>query len=286
MADKTKISAVTSKTTVKPKRPTTVSVPTTSRTKIVSKDNKNVPRTKKTNANMTTVDPDATILKLEQQGFPDFDAEHRQIAYGKFLRAMLEECLVDEKIEREETVIDLQMSQLADRFQKTMDQLDKTSRRLKNISFVAEQKRLLDLKGQVNTQIFDMTEKSNANKLLEDLHSTEQRFLDKIELKNVDFGYNNVSGHKQLLDAVNDAIDGLEQIKKDSNLDLDKFKEYEKSQMTIEELEKDRFDLESLKSDFETKFPRLSEQLFKEASERIAKIIDNDDGDGDGDVDD
>ncbi|XP_022832902.1 uncharacterized protein LOC111360856 [Spodoptera litura] len=281
MADKTKISAVTSKTTVKAKRPTTVSVPTTSRTKIVTKDNKNVPRTKKNNANMTSVDPDATILKLEQQGFPDFDAEHRQIAYGKFLRAMLEECLVDEKIDREETVIDLQMSQLADRFQKTMDQLDKTSRRLKNISFVAEQKRLLDLKSQVNTQIFEATDKSNAENLLEDLHSTEQRFLDKIELKNVDFGYNAVSGHKQLLDAVNDAIEGLEQIKKDSNLDLDKFKEYEKSQMTIEEIEKDRFDLETLKSDFETKFPRLSEQLFKEASERIAKIIDNDNDDGD-----
>lgn len=72
---------------------------------------------------------------------PDFDAEYRQIAYGSFLRAMLEECLVDEKIEREENQMDIQMAQLADRFQKTVEVLDKTNRRLKDVSFVVEQKR-------------------------------------------------------------------------------------------------------------------------------------------------
>lgn len=141
MSDKSKISAPTSRNTMKSKRPSTVSVATSSRTKMVPKD-KNLPRPKKFNPNTTTLDADTTILKIEQQGgLPDFDGENRQIAYGKFLRAMLEECLVDEKIEREETVMDLQMSQLADRFQKTMDQLDKTNRRLKDISFVVEQKR-------------------------------------------------------------------------------------------------------------------------------------------------
>lgn len=144
--------------------------------------------------------------------------------------------------------------------------------------------RLLDLKSRVNTQFFETTTKSNTETLLNDLRTTEQTYLDKINLKDVDFGYNQTSGHKQLLDAVNDAIQGLEQIKKESDLDIDKFKEYEKSQTSIEELEKDRFDLESLKSEFEGKFPRFSEQLLKEASERIAKIIEddeNDDRDGD-----
>lgn len=127
-----------------------------------------------------------------------------------------------------------------------------------------------------------MTENSNAESLLKDLANTEQAHLDRIELKNVDFGYNKQSGHKQLLEAVNDAIDGLEKIKKESNLDIDKFKEYEKSQITIEEMEKERFDLDSLKASFEEKFPKFSEQLLKETSRKIASMID-DDGDEDGD---
>ncbi|KAJ8704889.1 hypothetical protein PYW08_012209 [Mythimna loreyi] len=287
MSDKPKISAVPSKTSIKTKRQSTVSVqPTSSRTKFAPIKEKNAAGgiAKKTNANATLAAADTTVMKPEPQGLPDFDAETRQVAYGKFLRTMLEDCLIDEKIEREETIMDIQMTQLADRFQKTMDQLDKTNKRLMNISFAVEQKRLLDLKTQINNQFFETTTKSNADTLLQDLRTTEQAYLDKINLKDVDFGYNQMSGHKQLLDAVNDAIDGLAQIKKESDLDLDKFKEYEKSQTTIEELEKDRFDLESLKSEFETKFPKFSEQLLKEASERIAKIIEddeNDDGDGD-----
>lgn len=148
MSDKTKISAASSKTSLKTKRQSTVSVqPSTSRTKIVPTKDKIVPRPipKKNNANITTFDADCTISNKEQQGLPDFDTENRQIAYGKFLRAMLEECLVDEKIEREETMMDLQMTQLADRFQKTMDQLDKTNKRLKNISFVVEQNRFVPI---------------------------------------------------------------------------------------------------------------------------------------------
>lgn len=118
-------------------RPSTVNVPSTSR-KVPTKDKA---ARAKVNKNTTIIGSnDITICKSEGS-MPDFDAEYRQIAYGKFLRAMLEDCLVEEKIEREETQMDIQMAQLGNRFQKTMDLLDKTNRRLKDISFVVEQKR-------------------------------------------------------------------------------------------------------------------------------------------------
>ncbi|XP_075989801.1 uncharacterized protein LOC142985484 [Anticarsia gemmatalis] len=270
MSDKTKSSAITSKMS-KPKRPSTVSVASSSRAKPIPsvKEKTLVTRPKK---------DDTKVLKTE--GLPEFDDSYRQIAYGRFMRAMLEECLIEEKIEREETQMDIQMGLLAERFQKTMDQLDKTNRRLKDISFVVEQKRLLDLKNTDSTQFYEMTDNSNAQDLLHDLSNIEQAHLNKIELNNVDFGYNQETGHKQLLDAVNDAIEGLERIKKESNLDVQKFAEYERSKDNIEELEKDRFDLESLKSEFEAKFPNLSERVILEASEKIAKMIENDDEDG------
>lgn len=141
--------------------------------------------------------------------------------------------------------------------------------------------RLLDLKNTDSAQFFQTTDDSNATNLLLDLNATEKACLDKLETRNVDFGFDKESGHKQLLDAVNDAIEGLDQIKKHSNLDIDKFKEYEKSQRNIEELEKDKFDLETLKSDFESKFPKFNEKLLKEASEKIARMIENDDVDDD-----
>ncbi|XP_045456314.1 uncharacterized protein LOC123666150 [Melitaea cinxia] len=270
--DKNKTFAPPSKN-IRTKRPSTVSVLSSSR-KPPSKE-KVIPKTK-INKNATVIgDGDITICKTESS-MPDFDAEYRQIAYGKFLRAMLEDCLVEEKIEREETQMDIQMAQLADRFQKTMDQLDKTNRRLKDINFVVEQKRLLDLKSQDCSKFYNITENSKVDKILDDLAATEEASLDKLELKNVDFGYNDESGHKQLLDAVNDAIEGLDQIKKHSNLDIDKFKEYERSQKTIDDLDKDRFDLESLKSEFEKKFPKFSERLLKDVSEKLAAVIDND----------
>ncbi|CAB3258256.1 unnamed protein product [Arctia plantaginis] len=266
MADRTKSAALGAKS-VKPKRPSTTNVATSSRTKIASKDKLPTSRPKK--------DLDTTLLNKEQV-LPDFDDEYRQIAYGRFMRAMLEECLVEEKIDREETQMDLQMAQLAERFQKTMDQLDKTNRRLKDISFVVEQKSLYNLKNNDCEQFYQMTDDSNAEMLLKDLAAAEQPILDKIELRNVDFGYNNTSGHKQLLDAVNDAIEGLTNIKKESKLDPQKFEEYEHSKQNIEELESDKFDLESLKSEFEAKFPKFSERLIQEASEKIAKMIEND----------
>lgn len=148
MSDKAKNFAAPAPKTLKPKRPSTVSVATSSsRSKMGAITKEKVPQrsSTKVNKNATLVgDGDVTMMKQEG-GMPDFDAEYRQVAYGKFLRAMLEECLVDDKIDREETQMDIQMAQLADRFQKTMDQLDKTNRRLKDISFVVEQKRYVPI---------------------------------------------------------------------------------------------------------------------------------------------
>lgn len=78
---------------------------------------------------------------LKHDSMPSFDLEYRQIAYANFLRAMLESCLVEEKIEREDTEIDIKMAQLADRLQNTVDVLDKTNRRLKDVTFATEQER-------------------------------------------------------------------------------------------------------------------------------------------------
>ncbi|XP_059047556.1 uncharacterized protein LOC131842980 [Achroia grisella] len=275
MSEKSKTMPPSTSKVVKTKRPSTVStITTSSRGKIATAKETNVGRPK-SNKNTTILgEADVTMMRQEVS-MPDFNAEHRQIAYGKFLRAMLEDCLVDEKIELEQTKMDIQMAQLADRFEKTVDHLDKTNRRLKDISFVVEQKRLLDLKNQDSSHFYSMTESSNAEELLQNLSATEQACLDKLETKNIDFGYNKDTGHKQLLDAVNDAIEGLEQIKKHSNLDIDKFKEYEKSQKNIEDLDKDRFDLESLKSEFESKFPKFNEKLLKEVSDKIAKMMDD-----------
>ncbi|PZC71818.1 hypothetical protein B5X24_HaOG212412 [Helicoverpa armigera] len=283
MADRTKISAAHSKNATKPKRPSTVTA-TSSRTKLVPKEK--IVRGKKPSANATALEADTTILNTEFHGFPEFDTEKYQIAYGEILRAMLEDCVFDEAVEREETVMDLQMSQLADRFQKTVELLDKTNRRLKDMSFEVEQKRLCDLKSSTNNEFIKATEESDAATILNTLNTTEQAYLDRIELNNVDFGYDKTSGHKQLLDAVNDAIEGLDQIKKEYHLDVSNFKEFDKNQTSIEELEKDRFDVESLRADFDAKFPQFSEQLLKEATERIAKLIESDEADdNDGDDD-
>ncbi|KPJ15386.1 hypothetical protein RR48_03176 [Papilio machaon] len=237
---------------------------------------RNVPRLNTTLCTKVNL-ADVTICKADD--LQDYEEQYRQIAYGKFMRTMLEACLVREKFEREETEVDVQMCQLAERFNKTTDQLDKTSRRLKEISFIVEQKRLADLKSNDYTQFHEMSQKSNAEELLQNLASTEQALLDKLETKNVDFGYNKETGHKQLLDAVTDAIDGLAEIKKHSNLDVNKFKEYEKTQSTLNKLEREKFDLESMRLQFEKRFPNFNESLIKDASERISQLLDNNDSD-------
>ncbi|XP_050679160.1 uncharacterized protein LOC126975350 [Leptidea sinapis] len=175
----------------------------------------------------------------------------QQVVYSQFLRTMLEDCLIDQKIKREENQLDVQMAQLSSRFMDHIQQIEKTNRRLKDILFVVEQQRLLDLKTQDCTKFHELTEQSDVQSVMKHLATTEQACLDRLEAKNVDFGYNKESGHKQLLDAVNDAIDGLEQIKKHSDLDMDKFKEFEKTLKCLDDLEKDRSDLSMLKNEFD-----------------------------------
>ncbi|KOB65512.1 SWI5-dependent HO expression protein 3 [Operophtera brumata] len=240
-SDKTKVLPTLANKTLPSKRPTTVNVPSTRRKNVLpSAVREKAPTSSKLTKNTTIAGGDAEISISKQDSMPNFDVEHREIAYENFLRAMLESCLVDEKIEREETQIDIQMAQLANRFNKTVDVLDKTTRRLRDVSFVVEQKRLLEMKSRECSHFYEATDSANAQDTLHNLSNIEQAYLDKLDTKNVDFGFEKDSGHKQLLDAVNDAIDGLDQIKKYSNLDIHTFKEYQKSQKSLEELEKYR----------------------------------------------
>lgn len=147
MSDKPKNFAVPANKNVRSARSSTVNtVASSSKTRIPPSTTKernasSRPKINKPAANTTLMgDGDATMMKQEG-AVPNLATEQHQIMYGKFLRAMLEECIVDDKIEREETQIDIQMALLADRFQKTIAQLDKTNRRLKDINFVVEQKR-------------------------------------------------------------------------------------------------------------------------------------------------
>ncbi|XP_063391986.1 uncharacterized protein LOC134677444 [Cydia fagiglandana] len=274
MSEKSKSVSSTAPKTYK-SRPSTVGPPNTRRSVAPSttmKDRNTRPT--KTNKNATLVS-DADLTMRPEFAMPDFETENKQVAYGKFLRSMLEDCLLDEKIEREETEVDKQMALLADRFQKTMSQLDKTNRRLKDITFVQEQERLIELRHQDNAKIFEATANSTAPEILTSLSNTEQAHLDKLVTKNVDFGYDKNSGYKQLLDAVEDAIGGLEEIKKHSNLDMTKFKEYENTKTMSEQMELSKMDLEMLKTEFEVKFPQFSEKLLKEASEKFAKMVED-----------
>lgn len=147
MSDKQKKLAVPAAKNVRSARLSTIgAVASTSKSRILptTTNEKNASTRSKMNetvANATLLgDGDSTMVKRESS-MSDLGTEQRKILYGNFLRAMLEECIVDDKIEREETQIDIQMALLADRFQKTVDQLDKTNRRLKDINFVVEQKR-------------------------------------------------------------------------------------------------------------------------------------------------
>lgn len=146
MSDKTKALPPPTSKVLKTKRASSASVTSLSsrgKTTSTASREKSVISRPKVNKNSTLINEGDLTMCKQDSLMPDFDAEHRQVAYGKFLRAMLEDCLVDEKIDLEETQMDIQMAQLADRFQKTVDHLDKTNKRLKDISFVVEQKRFV-----------------------------------------------------------------------------------------------------------------------------------------------
>lgn len=160
MSDKPKNFAVPASKSVRSARASTgYTVASSSKTRMPpnatkEKNAPSRPKINKTTANMTLMgDGDATMMKQEGS-VPNLASEQHQIMYGKFLRAMLEECIVDDKIKREETQIDIQMAFLADRFQKTIAQLDKTKRRLKEINFVVEQKRYVNHKLKYNKCLF------------------------------------------------------------------------------------------------------------------------------------
>lgn len=107
---------------------------------VASSSKTRIPKSNNPTTN-TTLMGDGNTTMTKQGSMPDFDSVQRQITYGKLLRAMLEDCLVDEKMEKEERQIDNQLALLADRVQKTNYEIDMTNRRLKDIKFVVEQKR-------------------------------------------------------------------------------------------------------------------------------------------------
>ncbi|XP_034839113.1 myosin heavy chain, clone 203-like [Maniola hyperantus] len=197
--------------------------------------------------------------------------------YVNFLRSMLLECQVEEKIEREETQMDIQLTQLAGRLRETMDQLDQTSRRLKDINFVVEQKRLADLKNQDCSNFYNMIENSGSEEKISNLTTSVDARMDNLKTLNVDFGYNNETGHKKLLDTVNDTINGLESIKKKYNFNTNIFDEYKEFHTNLDAFEKNRFNLDSMKNELEVKFPKYSEKLLKDISNKVASFMENDD---------
>ncbi|XP_068627334.1 uncharacterized protein [Battus philenor] len=206
-----------------------------------------------------------------------FDASaYRHIELGRFKRATLEKNLVEEKIKREAPQIEGQMALLVDRMSKTMDLFNKTNARLKNISFIVEQKRLLDLKSNDTIKFCEMAQNSDAERILNDLASSEQVCLDKLELKNVIADCDEQNGSNKLLEAIDDALKGLAEIKNNSKLDVTKTKEYEKTQINLGNMEKEKFDLENLRSDFNARFPNFSEKLIKNASDKIALMVNSD----------
>ncbi|GBP41866.1 Protein MEMO1 [Eumeta japonica] len=274
MADKKKtVFAAPQSKNVKAKRPSTT-LPKNKESVMSSrkdppaaaKDRFLKPKSAKNISSMSMVDAaDMTISDNSS-----FDEEHKQISYCRFLRSMLKDCLVNEKIERETTEIDVQMAQLAARFEKSVDLLEKTHRRIKDISFITEQKRLLDLKNKDCSQFYELN-KCNPESLLEDLYKKEQNALDRLETRNVDFGYDSTSGHQQLLEALNEAVDGLEEIKKQSDIDIGKFKEYEKLKKNMESIEEDSFELDKLKNEFDSKFPDFSNELSRQLDVWLSK---------------
>lgn len=119
--------------------------PSTSKTRVspISTKEKNASPCSKLNKPTLMGHGDATPNNKEDS-VPHLNSIHQHIMYGKFLRAMLEECFLDENIERKETEIYTQMTLLADRVQKTINQLDKTKNTLNDIKFVVEQERYVN----------------------------------------------------------------------------------------------------------------------------------------------
>lgn len=121
--------------------------------------------------------------------------------------------------------------------------------------------RFLDKKKQAYSCLYKTTDTSSAQYIQQ--NSSEQAFLDKLETKKIEYDYSKDSGQKQLLNTVDDAIDGLELIKNHS-------------QNSLDELIKDRLELETRIMDFIAKFPKFGEKFMK-ALEKTATMIESND---------
>lgn len=71
----------------------------------------------------------------------EFEDVTKKLAYNEYLESLFLETLVDEKIERERSEIDVKMAELESRLQMDSMMLHKTNARLKEISFLSQQQR-------------------------------------------------------------------------------------------------------------------------------------------------
>ncbi|XP_026747974.1 uncharacterized protein LOC113508959 [Trichoplusia ni] len=115
----------------------------------------------------------------------------------------------------------------------------------------------LDFNSCDNCSVHEMEYDSKFESLINELAMTEKARLDK------------------LLDSMYNAIHGLGEIKKESKHYIDKTKEYEMSNNSIEEMKMEGFDLDSLKLRFDAKFPKLREQLLKEVTNKVERLLVN-----------
>lgn len=115
--------------------------------------------------------------------------------------------------------------------------------------------RFLDFNSCDNCSVHETEYDSKFESLIKELAMTEKARLDK------------------LLDSMYNAIHGLGEIKKESKHYIDKTKDYEKSNNYTEEME--GFDLDSLKLRFDAKFPKLREQLVKEVTNKVERMLVN-----------
>lgn len=274
MSDKNKSIYVGSTVKVnKPRRPSVAP-------QMVNKDRASASRFR--SSKNTTISGDLDMTSP----FGNLNEENHRMAYGKFLRALLQDCLFDDTIEREKTEIDIAMGQLASRFEQSVELLGKTSARLKDIRFFNEQQRLLKIKQEDCDIFYEAAEKEKHLDRIQNLCTVEESCLNQLDTKNVDFGYSKEDGHKELLDAINDCLQGFEEIKKTSKLDSTKLEEYEKCQISNEEFQKQKIELENLKKEFELKFPNFSEKLLIDMSSKMSELAVENYDDGDEDTDD
>lgn len=246
---------------------------------------KNVnPTMKKTVSKNLINDLDVTrIGNLKVGSEQDYSKDYAALTYNNMLTSIFAETLLDESTSRERSNLDIQMSELANRFSRSINLLDKTNKRLREISFASEKQRLLAMSENSIGDFVQSQKLNDVENLIENLTDKQKSAQDRLELKNVDMALG--SGHKQLSDALNEAIQGFEDIKNHSKLDLDILKSYDECRGVIEDCRNDNYDIEGLKRDLEEVFPKIDEKLLIDASDRFARLIEGNPSDSEGDSD-